>query len=67
MRSVCHKVIFFGESSLRRAIEKYVEYYQHVRNYKGIDNTLLFSTPQWAQRHGHLIKCRQRLSRLLYY
>jgi putative transposase len=36
------RLIFFGEASLRKAIEEYVEHYHGERNHQGKGNVILF-------------------------
>jgi putative transposase len=36
------KLILFGEKSLRRALQQYVEHYHEERNHQGKENQLLF-------------------------
>ena len=65
MKDEClSKIIFFGERSLRRALNKYVGHYHAERNHQGKDNVLLF--PQDADiRHAQTMQCRERLGGLL--
>ena len=39
------KLILFGEASLRRALNEYLEHYHFERNHQGKDNLLLFPSP----------------------
>lgn len=62
------KLILFGESSLRRALQQYQVHYHEERNHQGKGNTLLF--PSQAQRVGSdqgSVQCQQRLGGLLKY
>jgi putative transposase len=60
------KIILFGERSLRRALNEYVEHYHAERNHQGKGNVLLF--PRDADiRHGQTMQCRERLGGLLRY
>ena len=48
------RLILFGESSLRRALQQYLEHYHGERNHQGKDNRILFpSRPEaggkWEQ------------------
>ncbi len=36
------RMIFFGEKSLRKAVENYVLHYHHERNHQGLDNLIPF-------------------------
>jgi hypothetical protein len=60
------KVILFGESSLRRALNEYVDHYHAERNHQGKGNILLFprSTDHDRKRP---VQCRERLGGLLRY
>jgi transposase InsO family protein len=61
------RLILFGESALRHALQEYVEHYHHERNHQGKGNVLLFpSFGQRSQSEG-LIQCRERLGGLLKY
>ncbi len=70
MRSVkqecLSKLILFGEGSLRRALDQYLEHYHHERNHQGKGNDLL--DPRPADRVGQstgAIDRRKRLGGLL--
>ncbi len=39
------RLILFGESSLRRALQQYMEHYHGERNHQGKDNRILFPSP----------------------
>src|SRR5207244_4133656 len=54
------KVILFGERSLRRALNEYVEHYHAERNHQGKDNVLLFPRDTDVHREGR-VQCRERL------
>ena len=62
------KLILFGESSLRRALQQFVVHYHEERNHQGKQNTILF--PAWrerARKKKGAIHCRERLGGLLKY
>lgn len=60
------KVILFGERSLRRAVNEYVDHYHAERNHQGKGNVLLF--PRDRNVHsGRPMQCRERLGGLLRY
>lgn len=63
------RLIFFGESSLRRALTQYMEHYHAERNHQGKGNELLFPLPRRpAKRRGAAtIQCKERLGGLLKY
>jgi putative transposase len=60
------KVILFGERSLRRALNEYVEHYHAERNHQGKDNVLLFPRDTDLHREGP-VQCGERLGGLLRY
>jgi hypothetical protein len=60
------KVILFGEGSLRRALNDYVEHFHTERNHQGKDNVLLFPRNTDRHREGPA-RCRERLGGLLRY
>ena len=60
------KVILFGERSLRRALNEYVEHYHSERNHQGKSNVLLFPRLTETCRGGQVL-CRERLGGLLRY
>ena len=64
--SCLNRMIFFGEESLRKAIQNFVAHYHSERNHQGLKNRLI--SPQ----AGHLgstgeIQRRQRLGGMLNY
>jgi len=60
------KVILFGERSLRRALNEYVDHYHAERNHQGKGNVLLF--PRDRNVHPERpVQCRERLGGLLRY
>ena len=64
--SCLDQMIFFGESSLRKAVEEFVLHYHLERNHQGLGNRLIIpkkinSDPQGA------VECRERLGGLLKY
>jgi putative transposase len=60
------KVILFGEYSLRRALNEYVEHFHAERNHQGRGNVLLFPRCTELRRSGP-VQCRERLGGLLRY
>ena len=65
MKDEClSKIILFGEASLRRALNAYVEHFHHERNHQGKDNVLLFPD-EAPDAGGRSIRCRERLGGLL--
>ena len=64
--SCLNRMIFFGEESLRTAIENFVAHYHSERNHQGLRNQLI------SPEAGHLgstgeIQRRQRLGGMLNY
>jgi hypothetical protein len=59
------KIILFGERSLRRALNEYLEHYHAERNHQGKGNVLLF--PIAAKTCRQAVRCRERLGGLLRY
>lgn len=61
------RMIFFGECSLRKAINEYVEHYHHERNHQGLDNLIPFPyAGKTKGRSGSVVKF-ERLGGLLNY
>ena len=61
------KLILFGESSLRRALQQYVVHYHEGRNHQGKENRILFPSQTEARRKEGAVRCRERLGGLLKY
>jgi hypothetical protein len=62
------KLILFGEGSLRRALQEFVEHYHGERNHQGKGNVLLFPAENdGGSRRQGAIRCRERLGGLLKY
>ena len=60
------KMIFFGEASLRSAIDAYLIHYHRERNHQGLDNRLIEPEKGVGQITGK-IRCRERLGGMLKY
>ncbi len=60
------RMIFFGEDSLRRAINEFAEYYHHERNHQGLGNRLIDPPEEIGATDGP-VACRERLGGLLRY
>jgi len=58
------KLILFGEASLRRAVNEYIEHHHFERNHQGKGNLLLFPSPDLPPK-GKTVRCRDRLGGLL--
>ena len=61
-----NKFIFFGEQSLRRAIDEFVEHYHRERNHQGLGNRLIDADASVGKVAGR-IECRERLGGMLKY
>jgi transposase InsO family protein len=64
--SCLERMIFFGETSLRKAVQEYVAHYHGERNHQGLENRII------RPEAGHLgaagaIQRRQRLGGMLNY
>ena len=57
------KLVFFGESGLRRALTEFVAHYHEERNHQGVGNVLLF--PSGEPLEESLVECKERLGGLL--
>lgn len=67
MKSEClNKMIFFGEASLRRALEEFVAHYHGERNHQGLGNELIEPGAEVGRAEG-AVACRNRLGGLLRY
>ena len=61
------RLILFGEATLYRALDAYVEHFHHERNHQGKDNVLLFPAVSQATECNGPLQCRERLGGLLKY
>jgi putative transposase len=61
------RLILFGESSLRRALQRYIVHYHEERNHQGKDNRILFPSRPEPRRKMGAVRCRERLGGLLKY
>jgi hypothetical protein len=61
-----NRIIFFGETSLRRAIREYMAHHQAERNHQGKGNRLLEPLATGCPAHGS-IRHRERLGGMLNY
>ncbi len=67
MKSEClSKIIFFGEKSLRRALNEFVEHYHTERNHQGLENTIINFQGEPDSTSG-AVQCRERLGGMLKY
>ncbi len=71
VRSVKHeclgKLILFGEGSLKRALNEFLEHYHAERPHQGKDNVILFSTRDPQPTGDGRVCCNARLGGLLRY
>jgi putative transposase len=66
-KSECvHRMIYFGERSLRNATTRFLEHYHTERNHQGLDNKLMEPNPDVGQTSGK-VECRERLGGMLNY
>ena len=64
IKSEClNRMIFFGESSRRRAISEYMEHYHHERTHQGLSNELIESQCDVTGRGA--VRCSERLGGML--
>ena len=60
------KLILFGEASLCRVLNEYINHHHFERNHQGKGNLLLFPAPAVPLRPmGETVRCRDRLGGLL--
>ena len=60
------RMIFFGDSSLRRAAAAYLDHYHAERNHQGLGNQIIEPSDVVGQVVGR-VECRERLGGLLRY
>jgi putative transposase len=60
------RLIFFGETSLRRAVGQFLEHYHAERNHQGLGNRLINAGAEVGRRAGE-VHCRERLGGVLRY
>ena len=61
-----HRLIFFGESMLRRAVGEFLAHYHGERNHQGLGNRLIEPKEDVGTQTGRVV-CRRRLGGLLRY
>ncbi len=64
--SCLSRMIFFGENSLRNAINEFLTHYHRERTHQGLGNRLIDPGEEVGVTEGS-ISCRQRLGGLLRY
>ena len=60
------RMIFFGEASLRQAVEEFVTHYNHERNDQALDNKIIQPDVPQFPMEGE-VRCRKRDGGLLRY
>lgn len=67
IKSEClDRMIFFGETSLRKAVTHFLEHYHRERNHLGLENQIIDPEPEVGMIAGK-IECHERLGGLLRY
>ena len=63
---VLDRLIFFGQASLQRALDRYVRHFHRERNHQGRGNVIPFPAPddRVGSRDGHVVR-REDLGGLL--
>jgi len=61
-----HRLIFFGERSLRAAVISCVAHYHAERNHQGLHNRLINPGEEVGRTAGE-VQCRERLGGMLRY
>ena len=64
--SCLDRLIFFGEASLRTAVQNFVQHYHSERNHQGLENRIICPDPAHPAASG-AIQRRQRLGGMLNY
>jgi putative transposase len=59
-------MIFFGEKTVRKAVDGFLEHYHAERNHQGLENRLIVPDVQVEPWSGD-VRCRERLGGLLKY
>lgn len=65
-REAADRVIFFGETHLRRVIDEYVDYYHRERNHQGLDGQIIEPGNEVGRTNGK-IRRRARLGGMFHY
>src|SRR5438445_5050838 len=67
LREEClSRMIFFGASALRRAVQEFVVHFHQERNHQGLGNRLIEAGEEVSRRAGQ-VQCRERLGGILRY
>ena len=65
-QSCLERLILFGETSLRTAVQNFIVHYHSERNHQGLDNRLIQPEPDHLENTGE-VQRRERLGGLLNY
>ena len=60
------RMIFFGESALRKAVGQYLDHFHRERNHQGLSNQIITAGDEVGCTTGE-VQCRERLGGLLKY
>jgi transposase InsO family protein len=67
IKSEClSRMIFFGETMLRNAVQQFLTHYHAERNHQGLDNRIILAGNEVGMAAGR-IECRERLGGMLRY
>ena len=67
IKSEClRKMIFFGEQSLRKAVQEFLRHYHEERNHQGLENKIIDPGDEVEQVAGNIV-CHERLGGILRY
>lgn len=67
IKSEClSRIIFFGDKSLRQAVQVYLDHYHEERNHQGLKNQIIRPRDEIGHTEGE-VQCRERLGGLLRY
>ena len=61
-----NRMIFFGEKSLRKAVDQFLGHYHQERNHQGLDNRLITAGEEVGRTSGK-VRCHERLGGMLRY
>ena len=64
--SCLDQMILFGESSLRKAVQEFLQHYHLERNHQGLGNRLIMPGKRDSDQKG-AVECRERLGGMLKY
>ena len=61
-----NRMIFFGEKSLRTAVNEFLGHYHKERHHQGLDNRLIIAGDEVGRTIGK-VRCHERLGGMLRY